>query len=117
MPSAPETSFPDAPYISDPGNAVYHAVVRRLLLHVAEKEPEAYRAMTPWGLENLNNMAKEKSGDVCEALLAAANMEADAEQGVASSWSCLRGGSAPSGDVAVPLLVRLVAWQYTHDNA
>ena len=110
-PSAKLKAFNDTPMLADPGNYCYAAVVARLLRHVAEHEPEAYASLPHWGAQMLRKMGSEKVGDVCEAVLAAANAAADREQGRSHQWETLRGGAAPAADASVPLLVRLISWQ------
>ena len=110
-PSAKLQAFTDTPMLADPGNHCYAAVVARLLRHVAKHEPEAYVSLPHWGAQMLHKMGEEKVGDVCEAVLAAANAAADREQGRSHRWETLRGGAAPAADASVPLLVRLISWQ------
>ena len=110
-PSAKLQAFTDTPMLADPGNHCYAAVVARLLRHVAEHEPEAYVSLPHWGAQMLHKMGEEKVGDVCEAVLAAANAAADREQGRSHRWETLCGGAAPAADASVPLLVRLISWQ------
>ena len=109
-PSDKLKGFADTPMVADPGNKVYAAVVERLIKTIEVNCPTAFAAMPPWGIDILCKMGEEKLGDVCEAVLAAANAAADAEDQRPHNWETLRGGAAPARDIVVPLLVRLVAW-------
>ena len=109
-PSDKLKGFADTPMVADPGNKVYAAVVERLIKNREVYCPTAFAAMPPWGIDILCKMGEEKLGDVCEAVLAAANAAADAEDQRPHNWETLRGGAAPARDIVVPLLVRLVAW-------
>ena len=109
-PSDKLKGFADTPMVADPGNKVYAAVVERLIKNIEVNCPTAFAAMPPWGIHILCKMGEEKLGDVCEAVLAAANAAADAEDQRPHNWETLRGGAAPARDIVVPLLVRLVAW-------
>ena len=104
------TAFPDTPRLADPGNKIYGRLVGRLRNFIKNRAPIAFAEMPYFGCHILGLMADEKRGDVCEAVLAAANAEADAENLRPHTWPTLTGGAAPTGDDVVPLLVHLVHW-------
>ena len=81
--------FDDTPMVADAGNTVYSIVVKRLIKSVAEKSPDVNATMAPWGLQVLSKMGEEKAGDVCEAVLAAANVEVDEEDERPQLWGTL----------------------------
>lgn len=103
--------FTDTPMVADPTNQVYARVVARLTQRVHQDNPAAYHALPPWGLNRLAAMSVTTVGDVCEAVLAAANAAADAEDRRPHNWETLCGGRSPSWDITVPLFESLIIWE------
>jgi hypothetical protein len=98
--------FSDTPKVADPGNAVYAAVIKRLLEEFIFEPGGIVPAGGYWHLCTFN---ASHLGDVLEAALAAANVAAEAEKGRSELiWPELSGGAHGAADVVTKFLVSTI---------
>ena len=89
--------WPDSPNCADAGNAVYEAVVDKMLFHC-----KSYRLRVDSTerkrMEYIEGLGREKKADCIEAALAAADYASKLDNHEDMTWATLEGGAHVKGD-------------------
>ena len=90
--------WPDSPNCADAGNAVYEAVVDKILFH-----GQAYRLRVDSTerkrMEYIEGLGREKKANCIEAALAAADYASKLDNHEDMTWATLEGGAHVKGDI------------------